>query len=327
VKRLFLCCGAILALSCSAAAGADPVILMSPNPAKTGANNQVTFTPPADTTDYSWDLNGDGVFGDDTLPPFEWAYDLPGTVSIGLRYTDSLGAPQEVIEPLVVDGLPANFVSYPTAPVPGETVTFAYSPGPALPSPPEWDLNGDGVFPDATGPRATTSFPSPGVFLIGLRVTDIYDAVSTRFQTVTVVPAPVTVTKVPKAQLRLMSPFPVVRITGKVTRRGARIKRLTVRAPYGSTVGVRCRGRSCPFHRSNRTLKLTGSAKAPAKTIRVRKLEHQLLRNGASIKILVSKPGEIGKYTRFRIRGGKPPVRSDLCLTPGSTVPKECPSS
>jgi hypothetical protein len=151
--------------------------------------------------------------------------------------------------------------------------------------------------------------------------------VSTRFQPVTVVAPPVTVTKVPKPQFRLMSPFPVVRITGKVTKKGARIKRLTVRAPYGSTVAIRCRGRSCPFHRSNRTLRLTGSAKAPAKTIRVRKLEDRVLRDGASIKVLVSKPGEIGKYTRFRIRGGKPPVRSDLCLSPGSTAPKECPSS
>jgi hypothetical protein len=151
--------------------------------------------------------------------------------------------------------------------------------------------------------------------------------VSTRFQPVTVVPPPVSVAKVPKPQFRLMSPFPVVRITGKVTRKGARIKRLTVRAPNGSTVAVRCRSRSCPFHRTNLKVALSGSAKAPAKTIRVRKLEHKLLRNGASIKVLVSKPGEIGKYTRFRIRGGKPPVRSDQCLTPGSTVPKECPSS
>jgi hypothetical protein len=124
-----------------------------------------------------------------------------------------------------------------------------------------------------------------------------------------------------------MSPFPVVRITGKVTKKGARIKRLTVRAPYGSTVAVRCRGRSCPFRRSNRKVTLTGSAKGPAKTVRVRRLEHRLLRGGASIKVLVSRPGEIGKYTRFRIRGGQPPVRSDMCLTPGSTVPKECPSS
>jgi hypothetical protein len=329
VKRLIVCCGAVLgvALSCSASAPADPQILMSPNPAKTGPKNQVTFTPPADGSDYTWDLNGDGAYGDDALPPWQWAYDLPGTVNVGVRYTDAGGSPQEVVEPLVVDGLPANFVVFPDAPVPGEPVTLAYSPGPALPSPPEWDLNGDGVFPDATGPRATISFPSPGAFLIGLRVTDINDAVSTRFEPVTVVSPPASVTRAPKPQLGLMSPFPVVRITGKVTRKGARIKRLTVRAPYGSTIAVRCHGRSCPFHRSNRTLTLIGSTKTPAKTIRVRKLEHRLLRRGASIKVLVSKAGEIGKYTRFRIRGGRPPVRSDLCLTPGSTVPQECPSS
>jgi hypothetical protein len=197
-----------------------------------------------------------------------------------------------------------------------------------------WDLNGDRHFGDAEGPTAFANFGIPGVYPVSLRVTGVPDGatgaapVSTGTQFVNVVPpgVPAKLTTVaPKP--RLMSPFPVVRITGKVTKKGARIKRLTIRAPYGSTVDVRCRGRTCPFRRSNRKVRLTGSAKAPAKTVRVRKLEHRLLRHGSSIKVLVSRPGEIGKYTRFRIRGGKPPVRSDLCLTPGSTVPKECPSS
>jgi hypothetical protein len=43
--------------------------------------------------------------------------------------------------------------------------------------------------------------------------------------------------------------------------------------------------------------------------------------------VMVSRQGEIGKYTRFLIRRGKPPRRTDLCLVSGSTEPTECPGT
>jgi hypothetical protein len=307
-------------------AAADPQIVFSPNPAKTGANNPVSFTAPAGGTGYTWDLNGDGAFGDKQGQIVHWTYDVPGVVNVGVMYTDAVSMPQQIVEQLNVTGPPANFVAFPQKPVPGEQVTFAYSPGPALPTPPEWDLNGDGIFPDATGPSAARTFPAPGVYFVGLRVTDIDDAVSTAYQSVTVASQVSPGGKQGKPVPRLMSPFPVVRISGKVGRKGAVIRRLTIRAPVGSTVAIRCRGRGCPFRRENQTLAVAG-AKTPSKTIRVKKLERRLLRGGASIKILVSRAGEIGKYTRFKIRTGKTPLRIDLCLAPGSTEPKECPSS
>ena len=192
----------------------------------------------------------------------------------------------------------------------------------------EWELNGDHNFPDESGPFATKVFPSPGTYAVSLRVSNLDDppAASTSTQLITVVPPTVRPNAVPAAP-RLMSPFPVVRITGKVNKRGARIRRLTVRAPKGATIAVRCRGRSCPFRRSNRTVTSTGSTQSPSKTVRVKKLEGKLLRGGSLIKILVSRPGEIGKYTRFKIRRGNSPLRTDLCLLPGSTEPKECPTS
>jgi hypothetical protein len=304
---------------------ADPLIAFSPNPAKTGAKNPVSFAAPAGGTDYTWDLNGDGAFGDRQGQVVHWTYDLPGVINVGVRYTDPT-MPREIVEQLNVTGPPASFLAFPQKPLAGEQVTFAYSPGPALPTPPEWDLNGDGSFPDATGPSAARSFPVPGVYFVGLRVTDIDDAVSTAYQPVTIGSPAGPGGKQGKPAPRLMSPFPVVRITGKVGPRGALIRRLTIRAPVGSTVAIRCRGRGCPFRRKNQTLARAG-AKSPSRTIRVKKLERRLLRGGASIKILVSRAGEIGKYTRFKIRTGKAPLRTDLCLEPGSTAPKECPSS
>jgi hypothetical protein len=328
VADLILILGTLAAvLSGTSSAIADPVIVMSPNPAKTGAKNQVTFEAPLLSTAQTWDLDGDGVFGDREGSTVQWAYDLPRVVNVGLRYVDAVGAPTEVTESLRVIGPPTGFLVYPPVPVPGELVTFAYSHDLALPNPPEWDLNGDGAFPDATGGSTARTFPSPGNFLIGLRVSDVDDAVSTGFQTVTVVPATVPVNKLVKVAPRLMSPFPIVRITGKVSKKGARIKRLTVRAPFGATINVRCRGRRCPFRRTSRTVARVGKVKSPSATIRIKRLEGRFLRGGTSIKVLVSRQGEVGKYTKFRIRSGRPPVRTDLCLAPATTAPTECPAS
>src|SRR3954467_4360623 len=54
------------------------------------------------------------------------------------------------------------------------------------------------------------------------------------------------VTRPPSAiVLPLLSPFPVVRIAGRITRRGARIRVLSVKAPASATIVVRCRRHGC----------------------------------------------------------------------------------
>jgi hypothetical protein len=310
----------------------DPVFTITPNPALTGYGDvnvvYFSYTPVPGDQFEAWDLNGDGAFDDAFGPTASGTYRARGTVQIGLSVTGTLGTSTGSMA-LAVNGPSTNFVSYPRAPLVGQQVTFAYSPvDPVDPSDGlHWDLNGDGTFDNGDGPTSFRAFPVAGTYPISLRVTDVTTgAVSTGTQLVTVTSPVSTVAKQAKPAPRLMSPFPVVRITGKVGRKGATIRRLTIRAPYGSTVAIRCRGRGCPFRRKNQTLARAG-AKTPSTTIRVKKLEQRLLRAGASIKILVSRPGEIGKYTRFKIRTGKAPLRTDLCLAPGSTAPKECPSS
>jgi hypothetical protein len=313
-------------------ASGDPVFTITPNPALTGYGDvnvvNFSYTPSASDQTEAWDLDGDGVFDDAFGATASGTYRARGTVTIGLLVTDSASASTGFMS-LAVNGPSTTFVSYPHAPLIGQQVTFAYSPvDPVDPSDGlRWDLNGDGKFDDGDGPTAFRAFAVAGAYPVSLRVKDqTTGAVSTGTQLITVA-SPVTAGgSKGKPALRLMSPFPVVRITGKVGRKGALIRRLTIRAPVGSTVAIRCRGRGCPFRRKNQTLARAG-AKTPSKTIRVRKLERRLLRGGASIKILVSRAGEIGKYTRFKIRTGKAPLRTDLCLTPGSTAPKECPSS
>ena len=116
------------------------------------------------------------------------------------------------------------------------------------------------------------------------------------------------------ASPRMMSPAPVVRIRGRLTRSGARITLLTVRAPRGARITVRCIGRRCPARRWARTASLT----------RVRRFQ-SAFPGGPRLVISVTKPRRIGKHTTIVIRRGKPPTRLDRCLMPGARKPVECP--
>jgi PKD repeat protein len=328
MKISLLCFGMLATALIAPATTAAADFSITPSTSVSGvttvnAGNQLTFEalPVADTTD-SWDLDGDGLAGDLFGSPVQWAYTTPGPVSITLNAPDG-----QVTRTIQVLGPAADFHTSPATPVVGQPVSFAYSQRQDVAAI-EWDLNGDKTFVDAFGPVAGRTFPEPGTYAVSLRVSNLDEppARSTSTQFIRVVPPPAARSGGPVV-LRLISPFPVVRITGKVTKRGARIKRLTVRAPDRATVAVRCRGRSCPFRRTNQTVKLAATSESPSKTVRVKRLERRLLRGGTSIKVLVSRQGEVGKYTRFKIRSGKSPLRVDECLTPGSTVPKECPSS
>jgi len=112
---------------------------------------------------------------------------------------------------------------------------------------------------------------------------------------------------------KLMRPAPTVRIRGWLTRRGARITLLTVRAPRSARISVRCSGPGCPRR---------GPAKAAALT-RLPAYERHLLA-GARLVIRVTRTGFVGKHTLIRVRRGKTPLRRDRCLYPGSDRPRAC---
>jgi hypothetical protein len=194
-----------------------------------------------------------------------------------------------------------------------------------------WDLNGDGQYGDAEGPNVEHSFPVAGTYTIGLRVVDSEDVadVSTQSVTVQAPPPPALAatqpTTSPGTSFRLLSPFPVVRIAGRISRRGTRLRMLSVDAPPGARIIILCRGRSCPFRSSARSAS-AGAEVHAAKMLRFRSLERKELRSGVILTIYVTKPGVIGKFTQFKIRKGKPPARVDGCLAPGTTKPTQCPA-
>jgi hypothetical protein len=300
----------------------------------------VTFTAdvaPSDgatITKYEWDLNGTGGFDADAggEATASRTYSSPTNLRVRLRVKDSSGKTKVFKEQLSIRGgsgegqAPlASFSFAPSAPIANQPVLFT-----STSSDPDgtvtsevWDLNGDGNFDNGGGHTALRTFPAAGDYVVGLRAADDTGLVSFDSQTVTVLPGPGTVTT-QKAGLRLLSPFPVVRIAGRITRLGTRVRLLRIEAPRGTKVSVRCDGRSCPFKKQVRAVSVTPRNVAAA-TVRVRRLERLILA-GVRVRVYVTRSGSIGKYTRFRFRAGKAPVRVDRCVLPGVWSPSECPA-
>jgi hypothetical protein len=210
----------------------------------------------------------------------------------------------------------------PAAPFVGQTVTFtsgaaASGQNNALVLQ-DWDLDNDGEFDDGTGATVRRAFAPAGSYVVRHRAVDKFYNEAIAVQTVTVVNPPDT---------PLLAPFPVVQMAGRVTRKGTRV-RLSVIAPDGASITVRCRGRGCPLRRQTRTARVGPvTFGAGTRVIRLRRLERHTLRRGAIVKIIVTKPGTIGKYASFKMRRGKPPRRTDACVFAGTSVPISCPSS
>jgi len=126
--------------------------------------------------------------------------------------------------------------------------------------------------------------------------------------------------ELPPPPLTYLTPFPIVRLTGRITTTGAHIRLLRIRSPAGSLITVRCRGGRrlrCPFRSRIKLSPLS-------RVVRFRQIERRL-RAGALIEVLVRDTAKIGKYTSFKIRKRKAPRRTDSCVLPGADNPTECP--
>lgn len=156
-----------------------------------------------------------------------------------------------------------------------------------------------GAPPVAAPPAAPTPAPSPPSFEV------------TPAPTPEVPAAPGVA---PAAGPPRLEPFPVVRMKGKLARRGVRITLLSVAAPPRVRIEVRCRGRGCPRSKLSR----------PARPLtRLRPFE-RYLRSGVTLSVRVTRPGVVGKHTLIAIRGGRVPQRRDRCLVGTASRPVDC---
>jgi PKD repeat protein len=308
--------------------------------------------PNQDALSYSWDLDGDGRFGDGAGALQTVRYAAPGQYRVAVQVSDGHGGVSmaEGSITVMVDQAPlVTFANDPVEPTPGATVTFV-----ATASDPDgtvtrvdWDLDDDGQFDDAAGLRATWSFGAAGRHRVAVRATDDRGVATVGFRSIVVaspaLPSPtdrlqaastgpspessapgVAIPSVPASsstRATLLTPFPVVRLRGLIYRGSVRISLFRVQAPAGATIRVRCRQGSCARRRPDVRVK---AASAP---VRVRSFEGRSLHVGTIVEVFVTAPRRIGKYTRFKVRAGAAPARSDLCLAPGAAQPRACPTT
>jgi len=117
--------------------------------------------------------------------------------------------------------------------------------------------------------------------------------------------------RTPKA--RMIRPFPTIRISGRLTKTGADVALLTVRAPKGVRITLTCAGRGCPMREVAQATALW----------HIPQFEREL-RAGTRLTITVTKPGYITKVTTITIRRDKAPLRTDRCVFPGQTRQTSC---
>jgi hypothetical protein len=160
---------------------------------------------------------------------------------------------------------------------------------------------------------------------VRLRATNGYGLSSTAAETINVV----------GPKVSLMQPYPVVRLAGSETRSGVRLRLLEVQQlPVGAHITVRCKARGTPSRRARtgrgcpaRLASRVAAANRQGDTAVSFRAFERVLGVGVTLEILVSAPGEIGKYTRFTVRRGRLPLRVDMCLDVTGVKPIACPAS
>jgi PKD repeat protein len=318
----------------------------------------ITFTssstdPDGTVASYRWDFDNNGTT-DATGPTASRSFADDGTPTVTLSVTDDDGGIGSTSRQVTIRNRApsASFTYAPADPVAGEEVELssAASDSDGTVAEQRWDLDGDGVFDDATGAEVSTVFAAEGPQTVGLQVTDDDGAASApALQTIDVRPAPpappeppppagstpppasfppavVDGPKPPKPTLvgpRLLDPFPRVRIRGVTTPRGARLDLLSVRTSGGTKILVRCKGRGCPWARKTELARFGASR---LRSVNMPGFKRRHLRAGTVLEVFVTQRGMIGKYTRFKIRRLKAPLRVDSCTAPGVARVRRCPA-
>jgi PKD repeat protein len=327
-----------------------PAADFSYSPAAPLTSQQVSFTASVtdaegDSVTLAWRF-GDGATATGASPSH--AYASEGTFSVVLTATDEHGAVTTRTHDVSVTADPGptpRFEYSPAAPLTDEPISFRSTSSASHGSitATRWDFDGDNQFDDASGAEVTWSFATAGDHLVQMRVTQANGRQAVAFADVEVAqrpaspaieqpaspgptssdvpafsPGPPAFPLLPESagRPRAMRPFPIVRIAGVVLPDGALVRILSVRAPRGSSVRLRCRGKGCPAASVART--------SATRLVRFRRFERKLPA-GVRLQVFVRQAGKIGKYTRFLIRGGKPPARVDRCLMPGKRRPVSCP--
>ncbi len=244
---------------------------------------------------YQWDLDGNGVYETEGPTPAARSYATAGARSVHLRVTDNDGSQATVTKSLAVGSNVrpvASFRISPARPLENQSVTFASTsddPDDRL-TKQEWDFNGDGRY-EAQGRVVSRKFKR-GNRRVVLRVTDSRGATATRARTFVVRTKP------------LRQPPDVDSTVSYLPRQwGITLTRFTVQVPSKTSLAVRCSGSGCP----RGTFRRRSTKKAALLTFSGLT---GILRAGAKISIIITRPGHLTGWDTITVRGGASPDRA-----------------
>jgi PKD repeat protein len=324
----------------------EPIARFTFTPSAPQVGQAVAFDGSSSSADVGSVVSWGWAFGDGTTGSgvvATHAYAAPGSYEVTLTVTDSRGRTgtfaQNVSVSLPVNQPPtASFLVSPNPAQVNQAVTVnalaSLDPDGTLSSY-TWTF-GDGTTLVSATPVLEHVYAASGTYEVKLRVTDDRGGTDTKAGVVTIsaaplpaaqppgaAPAPVQSAAAPTSSVtagRLapaISPFPIVRIRGRITARGVVVQLLVVQAPNGVRVLAYCAGRACPRIPTQRAI-------VRHRRVRLRSFEREI-RAGARLVIYVTQKGRTGKYTRFTIRRGTPPARKDLCATGRRAI--KCPTT
>ena len=137
---------------------------------------------------YSWDVTGDGVYGDLYGKTVEFVPIHTGENPIRLKVTDEeMSIAYDNTTLYVTDQELEVFTNGPYEGLQGETIEISgYAIGGFPPYSFSWDLDNDGEFDDATGDTISHSWDENGTYAIGIKVIDNMSSEDTNYTTVTI---------------------------------------------------------------------------------------------------------------------------------------------
>ena len=177
--RILLAGAALLGAAAPATALAAPTASFDVSPAQPHPGETVTLTSTstssAQITESSWDLDGDGSFGDAKGNVATTSFSSTGEHLVGLQVTDSNKETASTQRTVTVVLPPPPFTVSDQEPKAGEHVVFdaaALGKGHGGAKDYRWDLDGDGRFErDAhLSPAVGVTYPAPRAILIGLLI-------------------------------------------------------------------------------------------------------------------------------------------------------------
>jgi hypothetical protein len=86
---------------------------------------------------------------------------------------------------------------------------------------------------------------------------------------------------------------------------------------HPATVRLSCRGGGCPFAQRQRTVRRRSLGLEPW-------ISGAHLAPGATLQVAVTAHNQVGSLTSFRMRSGRRPLETALCLPPGIPSPQRC---